>query len=550
MRYQAYAARIHELRRYGFGKRETGTGSLLRSWLRAGPLQSAIGAAGQFVRSPNLLRVLAFYASQSGGSPDTIPAAFSELAHTYLNDGMWYPRGGPTAIPQALATLAGEYDASIRLSCNVKRIEIERNKVIGVTLETDSEFLRADAVVSSLDPLSTARYLLPEHAFAAPVRRRLAQTPMSRSAFIMLLGIRGTSPQLAHHNVFLSNDDRAEADQIFRRAVMPDDPTITLSISCKTESLNAPFNQENWLIAVSAPPLSERVNWATERTVSRDRILTILESRYGLDLRDRIRIEKHLTPADLSQMSGAWRGSLYGELPQGRRAALGATTDSQPACAASLSCWRSSDTGRWHAAGFTVGQGGRCDAASRPALTSASGPRHHQERHAPLLHDGAILLDDSRVQNHGAAAQPPRRLRLSHFQFDMNRIADINRTAEFHLQAPKAEHGTLQNPQLISLPDGVAQRQHAVRHPLPHERVLGVFGVGVHRIVVAGQCSELHQVGFGDGATARPHRRPNFELLKIETARSVLFHFHQQTFPQAARFSAVNTPCRASGRPI
>ena len=322
LRFLAFAAHLHGIRRYGFGQSETATNSLFRSWLRAGPHRSAYSASSRFVRSEKLVRVLAHCASQSGGSPYAVPSTFSELAHTFLNDGLWYPRGGVYAVPQALANLAGEFDVSLRLACPVKRIEIERNKAIGVTLEADGELLRADAVISNIDPISTARYLLPEEAISAPALRSLVQTPMSSSAFIMLLGIRGTSPQLAHHNIFFSDDYRTEFDQIFHHGIMPEDPTITLSISCKTDALNAPFNQENWLIAVSAPPLSEKVNWATEGAIVRDRILTILEGRYGLDLSDRIRVEKHLTPADLGRLSGAWRGALHGELPHGRRAAL------------------------------------------------------------------------------------------------------------------------------------------------------------------------------------------------------------------------------------
>ena len=322
LRFLAFAARIHGLRHFGFGKSETATIPLFRSWLRAGPFRSAFGAIRRSVRSDKLARILAHYASQNGGSPYAAPSTANELTHAILNDGLWHPRGGLSAVPEALAKLAREFNVSIRLSCPVKRIEIEGKLATGVTLERDSDFLPADAVVSNMDPISTARYLLPADAVPAPALRRLAQMPMSSSAFIMLLGIRGAFPQLAHHNVFFSNDPRAEYDQIFQRAVMPDDPTITLSISCKTDPLQAPVNQENWLLQVNAPALSEKVDWATQGDIVRDRILTILAGRYGLELRDRIRLEKRLTPADLSQMSGAWRGALHGELPHGFRGAL------------------------------------------------------------------------------------------------------------------------------------------------------------------------------------------------------------------------------------
>ena len=316
LRFLAYAAGIHDRRQYGFG-------SLLGSWLRAGPFRSAFGAASRFVRSDKLARVLAYYASQSGGSPYAVPAPFSELAHTFMNDGLWYPRGGASAVAQALAALADDYNVAIRLACPVEQIMIERNRASGVTLGAEEgEFLRADAIIADMDPISAARYLLPSDSVSAPALRRLVQTPMSSSVFIMLLGVRGTFPGLAPYNVFFSDDGRAESDQIFQRAVMPADPTITLCISSKIDRQCAPFNQENWLIAVDAPALSESINWATEGAIARDQILTILEARYGIDLRDRIRVEKQLTPADLAQMSGAWRGATRGELPHGRRAAL------------------------------------------------------------------------------------------------------------------------------------------------------------------------------------------------------------------------------------
>lgn len=327
LRFLAYAADLRQMRSLGFAggeslARAAGQSSLFRAWLRAGPFRNAYGAGRRFVSAEKLRLALASCISHSGGSPFAVPAAFSELAHLILSDGLWYPRDGFSAIPLTLQRLAHELDVTIRLNCPVKRIEIERGRATGVVLEQNGDFLRADAVIANVDPISTARYLLPAGAIAPPVLRSLAQTPMSSSAFIILLGIRGTFPQLACHNIFISDDYRRECDQLFRRGVMPAAPTIALTVSCKSEPLHAPVNQENWQIRVSAPPISERIDWATARHALRDRILSSLEERHGLDLRDRIRVERHLTPPDLQRMTGAWRGALHGELPHGRRAAL------------------------------------------------------------------------------------------------------------------------------------------------------------------------------------------------------------------------------------
>ncbi len=322
LRFLAFAARVHASRRYGFGPRESAAGALFLSWLSAGPFRSASSASSRFVRSEQIRRALAHCLSHSGGSVYALPAALCELAHTLLSDGLWHPRAGLQAIPQALAKLAAEFDVSIRLACPVGRIVIERERAVGVALEKDDEFLRADAVISSIDPISTARYLLPADAISPVALRRQVKTPMSSSAFFLLLGIRGSFHRLAHYNVFFSADGRAEADQLFQRGALPDDPTISLTITSKTDPGDAPVNQENWLMQVQAPPLSARIDWSTEAATLRDRILAILENRHGLDLRDRIRVEKRITPVDLARHLGVWRGALYGPLPHGRRTAL------------------------------------------------------------------------------------------------------------------------------------------------------------------------------------------------------------------------------------
>ncbi|MEZ4642199.1 MAG: hypothetical protein R3E31_05565 [Chloroflexota bacterium] len=47
---------------------------------------------------------------------------------------------------------------------------------------------------------------------------RIALLGPSCSGFIMLLGVRAETPQLAHHNIFFNRHYRAEFDAIFRRA--------------------------------------------------------------------------------------------------------------------------------------------------------------------------------------------------------------------------------------------------------------------------------------------------------------------------------------------
>ena len=324
IRYLAYAAKLHRITsaRYndGVGSRRAIRRSLTSwSFLRSDPLRSMHGGISRHVRSEALRQVLAHFASSAGGSAYAMPAAMNRLAHSALSDGAWYPKNGMYAIAKALERLALDMGVTIHVNCPVKRIAILGGRAIGIVLEADQQQIKADAVISNVDFIATARYLLPEDAVAPGTMRRLKQSRMSTSAFSMMLGVRGSFPELAQPNVFLSGNSKQEAYQFVRRDVAPDDPTINLSISSKLNPLDAPTNQENWLIQVPAPALSEKFDWAAQGAAIRDRVLTILYQRHGIDLRDRIRIEKHLTPADLQRASGAWRGAIYGQLPQGRR---------------------------------------------------------------------------------------------------------------------------------------------------------------------------------------------------------------------------------------
>ena len=289
--------------------------------LRLAPRRTMHDAIARHIKSDKLQRILGSHAALVGGSPYALPAAFNTLAHQALSGGSWYPQDGMTSLTTALERLAREGGAAIQLNSPVQEIRVKGNVATGVML-SDGQVLRSDAVVSNVDIISTLRFLLPEGVLPAPAQRRLNRAKLSSSAFVIMLGVRGRFPQLAHHNIFFSEHRWREYQEIFGREVMPADPTISLTISSKTDPLTAPVNQENWLIKVEAPSLSEKFDWGTEREAYRDRILAILYQRYGLDLRDSIRIEQHLTPADFQARTGAWRGALFGPSAQARLTAL------------------------------------------------------------------------------------------------------------------------------------------------------------------------------------------------------------------------------------
>lgn len=325
LQFLAYAARLHRIVGPVFiYDRPPRLGGLLRvppqDALRVDGLRTMSQAIESFVRSPHLRRLLGRFATYVGASPYQAPATLNVIAHVELNGGVWYPAGGIYRIAEALARLARELGAEIRTGCRVASIQVREGRTRGVRLGDDS-FLPAAAVLANVDVATVYGKLLPPSAALRGRLKRLQGVEPSCSGFIMLLGIRGAHPELAHHNIFFSSDYRREFEEVFERGVPPGEPTIYVAITSRVTPEDAPPGGENWFVLVNAPALGAGWDWDAQAAPYRGQVLDHLAAR-GFDLRGRIAVERILTPVDLERMTGARRAALYGTSSNSRLAAF------------------------------------------------------------------------------------------------------------------------------------------------------------------------------------------------------------------------------------
>ena len=257
--------------------------------------------AGYF-KSPKLQQLFNRFATYNGSSPFAAPATFALIPFVEFGLGAWYVRGGMYEIPRALERLAGELGVRISTSSEVEEIVVENKKAIGVRVR--SETIGADFVISNADAVETYRTLL-------PVRKFQNREPSS-SGFVLLLGTRRKFDRLAHHNIFFSDDYRAEFDAIFKEKIPAPHPTIYVCATSRTDASQAPTAHENLFVLVNAPSTSTRVDWEKEKQNYRDLIVRKLED-FGLNgLESAIDFEQIITPADFETKYRANRGSIYG----------------------------------------------------------------------------------------------------------------------------------------------------------------------------------------------------------------------------------------------
>ncbi len=309
-----YAARLHRITGPVFIYNQPPT---LRSFLsvppadmvRVDPWLTMDQAICGRVHSPQMRQLLGRFATYVGASPYQAPATLSVIAHVELTGGVWYPAGGIYQIAAAMQKLAGELGVEIRTQTPAAAIHVEGRRATGVTTAA-GERIDASAVIANVDVATVYQRLLPAE-IGSTRRAALQRLEPSCSGFVLLLGVEGEHPQLAHHNIFFAQDYRAEFDDIFGRGIPPDAPTVYVAITSKSDRSHAPAGCENWFVLVNAPALGARFDWAQHAGSYSGHVLDVL-ARFGLDVRKRIRSQVILTPQDIQHHTGAWRGALYG----------------------------------------------------------------------------------------------------------------------------------------------------------------------------------------------------------------------------------------------
>ena len=87
-----------------------------------------------------------------------------------------------------------------------------------------------------MDVVPTYRHLLPRQK--AP--ERILKEDRSSSAIIFYWGVKSTFPNLELHNIFFSEDYKAEFEAIFKNQTVPLDTTIYVNITSRDVAGDAP----------------------------------------------------------------------------------------------------------------------------------------------------------------------------------------------------------------------------------------------------------------------------------------------------------------------
>ncbi|CAI9386621.1 phytoene desaturase family protein [Microbacterium sp. T2.11-28] len=276
------------------------------------------GHVAKFFQEPVLRQILGYPAVFLGASPFEAPSLYHLMSHLDLDDGVLYPRGGFSELIAAVERLARGRGVRILTGSPVREILVDGSTATGVRLEDGTEH-RSDVVVSGADLHHTETTMLPPRLQSYPDRWWASRTP-APGALLLLLGVDGELPELAHHTLLFARDWEKNFGDIFGdRTRIPDPASLYVCRPSATDETVAPPGSENLFVLVPIPADPGLGHGGTDGggdpEVERvaDRVIDQISRWAGIpDLASRIRVRRTIMPADFADDLGIWRGTSLG----------------------------------------------------------------------------------------------------------------------------------------------------------------------------------------------------------------------------------------------
>ncbi|KAK3690995.1 ATP-binding cassette transporter CGR1 [Vermiconidia calcicola] len=321
--------------------------SFLQHLLALHPFESIWTRASKYFWTERLRRVFTFGSMYMGMSPFDAPGTYSLLQYTELAEGIWYPVGGFHRVVEALVEVGKRLGVTYRLSTAVSKIVLssDGSTATGVELES-GESLEADVVINNSDLVYAYTTLLP----SSPYAESLSQRPASCSSISFYWGLTQKVPQLEAHNIFLADDYKESFDSIFKKHLIPSQPSFYVNVPSRVDASAAPEGRDTIVILVPVGHLlpsssntdqningssnasvsnyedlqkaaptqqpglkpSEHQDWPAMIALARKTILSTIKSRTGADIGPLITTEVTNDPNSWKARFNLDRGAILG----------------------------------------------------------------------------------------------------------------------------------------------------------------------------------------------------------------------------------------------
>ncbi|PIC95781.1 diapolycopene oxygenase [Sporosarcina sp. P26b] len=267
------------------------------------------GAIDKRVRNPHLRDMLSYFIKYVGSSPYDAPAILNMMVYMQHAQGCWYVPGGMHHLANALVQLAEEVGVKLHTGIGVRKMKTVGDQIIGAEL-ANGEIVEADYFISNMEVIPFYQKMVDsDPKFTKKLEKKFEP---SSSGLVLHLGVKKSYPQLNHHNFFFSKNLKKQMDKVFVKKQLPDDPTIYLVNTNKTDPSQTLPGHENLKILPHIPYIQDNPFTPADYLKLENNVLEKLE-RMGLEgLRENIVTRDVWTPHDIERTYGSHRGAIYG----------------------------------------------------------------------------------------------------------------------------------------------------------------------------------------------------------------------------------------------
>lgn len=262
----------------------------------------------KFVTAKPLQQILEYPMVFLGTSPFKAPAMYSLMSALDFNEGVYYPAKGMYAIIELLVSIGKSLGVTYHPGSDVTKITHTHSKVTGI-IENKKPVL-ADIVISNADLHHTETKLLSHDARSYP-ESFWFKKESGISALLLYIGVKGSLPQLEHHNLFFVDKWKDNFTDIYDAKKIPTSASIYVSRTTATDPGTAPKGHENIFVLVPLPT-GVSLTKQTQQKLT-DRFVKQIATSIGApDLQERIVTLEAFGPNDFKENFYSWEGTALG----------------------------------------------------------------------------------------------------------------------------------------------------------------------------------------------------------------------------------------------
>ncbi|MEI7956663.1 MAG: phytoene desaturase family protein [Verrucomicrobiota bacterium] len=314
-RFLKYSADLYDLVNAGYFEQGLDNAAAFRkfyglaNFLKFDLFRTMHGGVSRYLKTRHMQDIFDYFIKYVGSSPYHAPAFMNCMATIQFRYDLWYVDGGLYHIALGLQRLMDELGVKVCLNSEVVEVTKQDGSVTGIVTKDGSRH-GADIIVSNMEVIPAYASLLHEDE---KLMKGLEKFEPSCSGLVLELGLNRTYPQLAHHNFFYSDHQREHFRTVFRKRLLPPDPTIYLVAASRTDPTVAPEGCDGLKILPHIPHIdADHPLTRDDYMAFKDRVLDKLE-RMGLtDLRKHVVFEHCWTPLDIREQYYSNKGSIYG----------------------------------------------------------------------------------------------------------------------------------------------------------------------------------------------------------------------------------------------